>query len=127
MQPEKSVSAKPATAERTGHPSPHCADVETEAHRSHTSKIQQAGSGGAGIQANGLQHGKRPDATWTSWLGLSQTQLLVAPPFPHSESASGLIQAPVSLWPELNSISCPQKRLLKPFHVSKGCAVNQQG
>lgn len=36
-------------------------------------------------------------------------------------------RAPVSLWPELNSISCPRKRLLKPFHVSKGCAVNQQG
>lgn len=72
--------------------SPHCADAETEAPRSYTSKVRQAGSGGAGIQANSLQHGKRPDATWTSWLGLSQTQLLVAPPFPYSESASGFIQ-----------------------------------
>ena len=61
--------------------SPHCADVKAEAHRSYTSKVRQAGTGGAGIQANGLQHSKRLDATWTSWLGLSQSQLLVAPPF----------------------------------------------
>ena len=113
-------------SDRTGHHSPHFADAETEATEAKPPRSRRQEVVELGFKPRVSSKASCLMPHGTAWLSLSWTQLLMEPSMLALSQHLDSFRTAVGRRPELSSISCPQKRLLKSFHIAKGRAVNQR-